>query len=77
MSKQTVIRLSEETLERLRALAKRTGRTTDFHIRQAIEEHLDDLGAIDSAEDVLERIRKGEETVSPLEDVERRLGLAD
>jgi RHH-type rel operon transcriptional repressor/antitoxin RelB len=77
MTKQTAVRLPDETFERLRALAARTGRTTEFHIRQAVEEHLDDLEAADSAEEVLERIRRGEEAVSTLEDVERRLGLAD
>jgi RHH-type rel operon transcriptional repressor/antitoxin RelB len=77
MTKQTAVRLPDETFERLRALAERTGRTTEFHIRQAIEEHLDDLEAADSAEEVLERIGRGQETVSSLEDVERRLGLAD
>ena len=76
MSKQTVVRLPDDTYGRLQALAERTGRTTAFHIRQAVEEHLDDREAADSAEEVLERIRNGDEAVSPLEDVERRLGLA-
>jgi RHH-type rel operon transcriptional repressor/antitoxin RelB len=76
MSKQTVVRLPDDTYGRLQALAERTGRTTAFHIRQAVEEHLDDREAADSAEEVLERIRNGDEAVSSLEDVERRLGLA-
>jgi RHH-type rel operon transcriptional repressor/antitoxin RelB len=77
MTKQTAIQLPDETFERLRALAKRTGRTTDFHILQAIEDHLADLESVASAEEVLERISNDEEAVSTLEDVERRLGLAD
>ena len=46
-----------------------------YYIREAIVEHLDDLEDVYLAEQVLERVRRGEESVSSLEDVERRLGL--
>ncbi|ACL74300.1 DUF6290 family protein [Thioalkalivibrio sulfidiphilus] len=61
MSKQTNVRLPDETYERLQALAARTGRTATYYIREAIEAQLDDLEDIYLAEQVLERIRKGEE----------------
>lgn len=77
MTKQTAIRLPDETYDRLQKLAARTGRTATFYIREAIAEHLDDLEDAYLAEQVLERIGRGEESLSPLEDVERRLGLAD
>lgn len=68
MSKQTAIRLSDETYARLQSLADRTGRTATYYIREAIEEHLDDLEDIYLAEQVLERVRRGEEqTMSPEE----------
>lgn len=77
MSKQTAVRLSDETYKRLQALAARTGRTTAYYIREAIEEHLDELEEAYGAQRVLERVHKGEEATSSLDQVERRLGLAD
>ena len=77
MSKQTAIRLPEETYERLQALAGRTGRTATYYIREAIEEHLDDLEDIYLAEQVSERIRRGEESTYTLDEIENELGLAD
>lgn len=43
MSKQTAIRLPDETYNRLKFLAEKTGRTATYYIRKAIEEHLEDL----------------------------------
>lgn len=77
MSKQTAIRLPDETYERLQALSARTGRTATYYILEALDEYLDDLEDAYLAEEVVERIRKGEEKVYSLEEVERRLGLAD
>jgi len=37
------IRLSPEDEERLDALARNTGRSKTFYVREAIREHLDDL----------------------------------
>ena len=63
--------------QRLDNLAKRTGRTKTWYIREAIMEHLDDLEDIYLAEQVLERVRRGEEPVTGIDEVERRLGLED
>ncbi|MDZ7662780.1 DUF6290 family protein [Thiohalophilus sp.] len=63
MSKQTAVRLPDELNERLVALAKRTGRPVSYYIREAIEEHLEDLEDIYQAEQVLERLRRGEEQI--------------
>lgn len=71
------IRLPEEIEARLDNLAKRTGRSKTFYARQAILEHLDDLEDLYLAEQVVRRIRDGEETTSSLDDVEARLGLGD
>ena len=75
---QTIgIRIPKSIGQRLDTLAKRTGRTKTFYIREAILEHLDDLEDIYFAEKVSERVRSGEEPTSSLDEVESRLGLED
>ena len=71
------IRLPEDIEARLESLAKRTGRSKTFYAREAILEHLEDLEDLYLAEQVVQRMRKGEERTSTLEEVEARLGLAD
>ena len=71
------IRLPEEIEARLDNLAKRTGRSKTFYAREAILEHLDDLEDLYLAEQVVRRIRSGDESTSTLDEVEARLGLAD
>jgi len=71
------IRLPADIEERLNALAKATGRTKTFYVREAILEHLDDLEDIYLAEKRLENIRAGREKTIPLEQVERDLDLED
>ncbi|HTO32333.1 MAG TPA: DUF6290 family protein [Pararhizobium sp.] len=46
-------------------------------MRQAIEEHLEDLEDIYLAEQVLEKLARGETRTYTLEEVERKLGLDD
>ena len=71
------IRLPTEIEARLDELAKRTGRSKAFYVREAILQHLDDLEDRYAAEQVVQRIRNGEELTSTLDEVETRLGLAD
>jgi RHH-type rel operon transcriptional repressor/antitoxin RelB len=71
------IRIPKSVGERLENLAKSTGRSKTYYIREAIMTHIDDLEDIYLAEQVLERVRRGEETVSSIEEVENRLGLED
>ncbi|WEX07565.1 DUF6290 family protein [Chelativorans sp. AA-79] len=77
MSKQTALRLPDETYERLRVLSERTGRTAAYYMRQAIEQHLEDLEDIYLAEQVLERLKRGESRTYTLAEVERELDLDD
>ena len=77
MNKPTSVWLPDETQRRLLALVRHTGRSAESYIREAVEAHLDDIEDVAHAEEVLERIGRGEEAVTPLEVVERRLGLAD
>ncbi len=64
------IRIPKSVGERLDNLAKRTGRTKTWYIREAIMSHLDDLEDIYLAEQVLERVRRGEESGGSLRDVD-------
>jgi len=73
----TSIRLSPEVEKRLEYLAVQTGRTKAFYLREIIEKGLDDMEDYYLATDVLERVRKGEERVYSLDEVENTLGLAD
>jgi RHH-type rel operon transcriptional repressor/antitoxin RelB len=77
MTKQAAVRLPDDTYARLKALSSRTGRTATFYIREAVESHLDDLEDVYLAEQVIARVRGGQEGVRTLDDVERELGLAD
>jgi len=73
----TSIRLTPEIEQRLDLLVSKTGRSKAFYLREIIEQGLDDMEDYYLAADVLERVRKGEERVYPLDEVERDLGLAD
>jgi RHH-type rel operon transcriptional repressor/antitoxin RelB len=65
------VRLPEAIEERLTALAKATGRTKTFYVREAILEHLDDLEDLYLAESRLAKNRPAK----PLEEVMKRYGL--
>jgi RHH-type rel operon transcriptional repressor/antitoxin RelB len=71
------IRLPEEIEKRLDALAKETGRTKSFYVREAILEHLDDLEDLYIAEKRLADIRAGRSTTVSLEEVMKRYGMVD
>jgi RHH-type rel operon transcriptional repressor/antitoxin RelB len=70
------IRLPQAMEKRLERLARRTGRTKTFYVREAILQHLEDLEDLYLAENTLERVRAGEERTVPLKDVLKRHGLA-
>jgi RHH-type transcriptional regulator, rel operon repressor / antitoxin RelB len=69
------IRLPEDIDRRLDFLARQTGRTKAFYIREALSEKIDDLEDYYLAADVLERIRKGEESTYSSAEVRKDLGL--
>lgn len=71
------IRLPVSIEKRLARLAKRTGRTKTYYAREAILRHLEDLEDVYLAEQVYQRILKGEEKTIPLEEAMKRHGLAD
>ncbi len=71
------IRLPQAIEKRLEKLARRTGRTKSFYVREAILQHIEDLEDIYLAERSLRRIRDGKEGTIPLEDVLKRHGVED
>ena len=73
----TSVQLPKDAEKRLEDLARKTGRSKEDYITEAVLEYLDDLEDIYLAEQALERIRRGEERTYSLEEVERELGLGD
>ena len=71
------VRLPEAIANRLEALAKATGRTKTYYVREAIVEHIDDLEDLYLAEQRLLEIQAGRATTIPLEDVIKQYGLED
>ena len=68
-------RVEDEIEDRLERLASETHRTKSFYVREAILKSLDEMEDIYLADQVIERIRKGEEKTYSLDEVEARLGL--
>ena len=73
----TSIRLDPAIEQRLDHLATQTGRTKAFYLRELVARGLEDLEDYYLAAATMERVRKGEEQVFTLDEVERKLGLAD
>ena len=71
------IRLSDELDARLERLARVTGRSKSFYVKQALENQIEDLEDLFLARKVAQRVADGRERLIPLEDVERELDLAD
>ena len=66
------VRLPQEMEDRLATLAEKTGRSKSFYIRQALEEHLEEMEDIYLAE---ERFRTLAKTV-PLDELMNELEMA-
>jgi len=73
----TSIRLDPTTEQRLDRLAAQTGRTKAYYLRELVAKGLDELEDYCLAAATMERVRKGDERVYTLDEVERDLGLAD
>lgn len=69
-TKQFSIRIEPEIEQRLEALARRTGRSRSFYVKEAILDHLDDLEDTFLGEQALEEFRRSGAESIPLEDVE-------
>ncbi len=71
------VRLPKDLEDRLDRLAKQTGRTKTYYVREAIEDHLAELEEVYLAEHVLERVRAGKEDTVQLDDLIARYGMED
>jgi RHH-type transcriptional regulator, rel operon repressor / antitoxin RelB len=71
------ITLTPEFEERLNKLAAETRRDKNDFLREIIERGLDDVEDYYLADEVMARIRRGEEAVHSEADVRRELGLDD
>jgi RHH-type rel operon transcriptional repressor/antitoxin RelB len=69
------IRLPQSIEKRLEKLARRTGRTKSYYVREAILVHLEELEDIYLAERALKRIRAGKDRVIPIEKVMKGYGM--
>jgi RHH-type rel operon transcriptional repressor/antitoxin RelB len=69
------IRLPQEIEIRLDNLAKLTGRTKTFYVREAILEHLDDLEDVYLSDKRLMDLNSGKTKTIPLKEVMKKYGL--
>lgn len=71
MSHPISVRLDPELEERLDRLAKRTGRTKTFYVREAIAAQIEDLEDLYLAERIADRVDRGLEDTVSLDDLTR------
>ena len=71
------IRLDDDLAARLERLARLTGRSKSFYVKQAIEHHIEELEDLYLAQRIAKRVAEGRERLIPLEQIERELGGAD
>ena len=67
------VRIEKELEAKLDSLAKKTGRTKSYYVREAVRQYLEDREDYLKALAVLER----KEPTITLDELERRLGLAN
>ena len=75
MTQPVVVRFDTEILQRLNELAKRTGRTRSYYIKEAVEENLVDMELLYLAQSRSEEIRKGKSKTISLEELKNKYGL--
>ncbi|WP_297742297.1 TraY domain-containing protein [uncultured Tessaracoccus sp.] len=73
----TSVRLDAETSARLAALAERTGRSQSFYLRQAVEQHLDELEHIYGLMADVEDVRAGRLATVSLDELMADCDLVD
>ena len=69
------VRIPEDLDNRLNTLARRTGRSKNSFVREALLHQLDDIEDYYLGMETLERIRNGEERVYSSAEARRELGL--
>jgi RHH-type rel operon transcriptional repressor/antitoxin RelB len=74
-TKTIAFRISEEQEVRLDALAKRTGRTKAFYLREAIDTYLDDIEEQYWADSVIAEWEASDKVTRPASELWSELGL--
>ena len=77
MSHPVSIRLDEELDARLERIARLTGRSKSFYLRQALVEQIEDLEDLFLSRAIVNRVADGRERLIPLDVLERELGVDD
>jgi RHH-type rel operon transcriptional repressor/antitoxin RelB len=77
MGSAVSLRLPEDIKSRLEKLSKLTGRSKTYYMVEAISEKLEDLEDLYLAEQRTIALRAGRSRTYTLDEVEKRLGLAD
>lgn len=77
MTHAVVTRFDTETINRLLNLAKMTGRTKSYYIKEAVNEKLDELELVYLAQQRAEDVRTGRSSTVSWEDVKAQNGLQD
>lgn len=75
MTKAVVTRFDVEIVERLTELARRTGRTRSYYIKEAVEEKLVDMELIYLAQNRAEDLRAGRSSTISLDEIGEKYGL--
>jgi RHH-type rel operon transcriptional repressor/antitoxin RelB len=69
-TKMFAVRVDDDLEQRFKTLARETGRTATYYVREAMERHIADLEEQYAASRVLARVRNGEESVIDFEEWE-------
>lgn len=77
MTQPVVVRLDTKIIERLNELARKTGRTKSYYIKEAIEENLVDMELVYLSQSRAEDVRKGKSKTISWEEVKQQNGLQD
>ncbi len=75
MIRRITVRLPGNSHRHLRAIARKTGRTMSFHVREAVAEHLEYIEDRHIAEAALLAYRRSGLSTLSLDDLDAELGL--
>jgi RHH-type rel operon transcriptional repressor/antitoxin RelB len=73
----TSVRLPENIEQRLNFLAKKTGRTKAYFIREIISSGIDEMEDYYLAAGVIERVHKGKEKIFTADEVRKELAMLE
>ena len=75
MTQTVVTRFDVDTVNRLTNLAKLTGRTKSYYIKEAVKEKLDDMELVYLAQSRSEDVREGRSSTISLDELQEKYEL--